>query len=170
MQNNYRHWLSSKKTPRPLVSFKATHSALIMGPCPSLIKLLTMALVLYGAKSLQNPGLWCHPTLAKCYASFEPLGHNYRHLCFSSKSHFHWYETCDLISHLGPLDWSAKSAPACFPPPGKERGMVLPSWFTGKGRNCLSNTTREHVASNPSPRIWFKLIPCTTFCFKRKQE
>lgn len=52
----------------------------------------------------------------------------------------------------------------------KKEEWVLPSQFTGKGRNCLSKTTREHVASNPSPRIRFKSIPCTTFCFKNKQK
>lgn len=53
----------------------------------------------------------------------------------------------------------------------KEEGTraVLPSRFTGKGWNCLSKTTKEHVASNPSPRIRCTSTPCTIFCFKSKQ-
>lgn len=47
---------------------------------------------------------------------------------------------------------------------------VLPSRFTGKGWNCLSKTTKEHVASNPSPRIRCTSTPCTIFCFKSKQR
>lgn len=95
-----------------------------------------------------------------------------------------WLLRHDLCHFTLPLNFTINSKrrlPSCstwahwinqasLPPLGKGRDVVLPSWLTGNGRNCLSKTTREHVASNPSPRIWFKSISCTTFCFKNKQK
>lgn len=46
---------------------------------------------------------------------------------------------------------------------------VLPSVLTAKGWKWLSKTTREQVASKPSPRIWEMSIPWITFCEMQKK-
>lgn len=90
--------------------------------------------------------------------AFNLWGRDFWPPCSTSNSHHQWKQTS-----------RAPTGPKPVPHHQGKTEMVLPSWFTGKGRNSLSKTTREHVASNPSPRIRFKLIPCTTFCFKNKQ-